>query len=82
MKSIKDLKEMIKEPASKEWFEKHGSKSKALKSYRDKDSQRTEHNPSALKSSEQKEKIAMNKSHVGHKNVSAERAYKARMNRY
>lgn len=24
MKTIKDLKQMTKEPASKEWFEKHG----------------------------------------------------------
>ena len=60
MKSIKDLKEMIKEPASKEWFEKH-SKSKALKTYRDKDSQRTEHNPSALSHKEQEAKKASNK---------------------
>lgn len=26
MKTIKDLKQMIREPASKEWFAKHGSK--------------------------------------------------------
>ncbi len=32
MKTIEDLKKMIKEPASKEWFKKHGTpKSKALK---------------------------------------------------
>lgn len=30
MKNIKDLKQMIKEPASKEWFEKHGSKKKEV----------------------------------------------------
>lgn len=30
MKTIKDLKQMISEPASKEWFKKHGSKNKAL----------------------------------------------------
>lgn len=31
MKTIKDLKQMIREPASKEWFAKHGSpQSKAL----------------------------------------------------
>lgn len=31
MKTIKDIKAMMKEPASKEWFAKHGSpKSKAL----------------------------------------------------
>ncbi len=31
MKTIKDLQQMIKEPASKEWFAKHGSpKHKAL----------------------------------------------------
>lgn len=31
MTTIKDLKTMIKEPASKEWFAKHGNpKSKAL----------------------------------------------------
>ncbi len=35
MKTLKDLKEMISEPASKEWFAKHGlpksSKGKALR---------------------------------------------------
>jgi hypothetical protein len=32
MKTIKDLKAMIAQPASKEWFKKHGSpKHKALK---------------------------------------------------
>lgn len=30
MKTIKDLKQMISEPASKEWFEKHGSAKKAI----------------------------------------------------
>ncbi len=32
MKTIKDIQQMMKEPASKEWFKKHGTpKSKALK---------------------------------------------------
>ncbi len=32
MKTIKDLKQMMREPASKEWFVKHGmAKHKALK---------------------------------------------------
>lgn len=30
MKTIKDLKQMISEPASKEWFEKHGGAKKAI----------------------------------------------------
>lgn len=30
MKTIKDLNQMIKEPASKEWFEKHSPKHDAL----------------------------------------------------
>lgn len=30
MKTIKDLKQMIAEPASKEWFEKHGGAKKAI----------------------------------------------------
>lgn len=30
MKTIKDLKQMISEPSSKEWFEKHGGAKKAI----------------------------------------------------
>ena len=30
MKTIKDLKQMIAEPSSKEWFEKHGGAKSAM----------------------------------------------------
>lgn len=34
MKTIQDLKAMIKEPASRKWFEKHGTpKGKAIKKF-------------------------------------------------
>jgi len=39
MKTIKDLKQMISEPASKEWFEKHGGAKKAIAKKRQKKEQ-------------------------------------------
>lgn len=54
MKTIEDLKKMIKEPASKEWFEKHGTpKSMALHKVKIQ-----KHKPRMLSAEESKAKMS------------------------